>query len=600
METYFSIYKIDVDFVWNEVLNKNQVSNSSTIDLNLMIESLLSIIRKRALTDVGNDNDFEVLSNDMDQVLIYRKKNKPPWLSTILGNFENNKEINLVFLNQNISYVLLSIIGEDVYASTGGHASNYLTKFIVRNFGLNIMTKLFQEDDPVIMQLIENKMLGSRQSQSVVNRIFTHFSFEKDYDKIFKRIHAKSGYNIAKKLGILESDAVEENYKSFSIISTDALNIRKRLTIEEHKELLRKIKKINDNESNFALSYFVSASNYGISGSMALDALCKQIIADETIVDEFSIVSDHHLEFHSASQWSIYKSNDLVKTITEMPPTFSQIYHDLFKEDLGNRKVTLTNLKKFFKEWSIRVNEDDPNNLLEIDQILNGIDYHFDYNFELDGEKYGKNGKIVRNMTVYLNSGSWYVLDTNYLDFINENYSKLYNKDSELIKNLYKKYDLNRFFENESKYNDSFKNKRIENVVLADQVLMYQIEICDLIVFDENETYLICNKKEPTGSQCRDLLNQVNSSASLINRDNEIIEKYYDKLVRKGRLDPIKLNKESFIQKIKKANYISSYITSDLSVGSQSLYGKLLSNQTDKALRSEGFRFYVTSPRRYI
>lgn len=91
-----------------------------------------------------------------------------------------------------------------------------------------MLTKLFKGEEPVIQKLSENHMLGSRQSISAINRNLTGFDIEQDYSKIFKEINAKATYEVYDKLDVLDKESIKDKHKKYNIISTDALNIKKR------------------------------------------------------------------------------------------------------------------------------------------------------------------------------------------------------------------------------------------------------------------------------------------------------------------------------------------------------------------------------------
>lgn len=167
----------------------------------------------------------------------------------------------------------------------------------------------------------------------------------------------------------------------------------------------------------------------------------------------------------------------------------------------------------------------------------------------------------MKDLTVYLNSGSWYVLDISYLDFIDNSFKQFVSKGREKIDALYETHDLNRLFLTEADYNNSFLNNEspIESVINADGILLSYVEICDQITFDDVHTYLVCNKKEFSGI-AKDLLNQITASAFLIHYHPQKIEEFYDKLVKRQRL-PSVFEKDMFVVKIKNAKYISSYMS---------------------------------------
>lgn len=596
METYFSIYKLDVEFIWKEIIGN--ISNE--VDLNILCESVIRIVKSKTVDSSNHQGDVVEDNNGDDYLLLYSKMNPPSWLEAVHSNFPESELNRHNFVNKSTSFLMLSIIGNSVYATTGGYASSYVKYFIIRNFGLNILTKLFDGTEPVIQELTESHMVGGRQAVSAINREYTDFENEKDYSKIFKKIGAKANYSLSSKLGILDNDSDKDNFRQYSIVSTDALNIRKMMTIAEYKSVLLKVNEIYEMESKFALSYFVSLSNFGVSATKALGCMCDKIITNPDVVADIQIVGDNHFDYLEAEKWELYNKGELVSESSDSAFTFKDTF-DILKDNYNREELTLNAVKTFMKKWTISAYDSEQKIVLDKERILDIIDFSFTHSFELEAEKYGGEQELIRELTVYLNSGSWYVLDTNYTSFIDESFKELNDKYKDEAENLYLKFGLNRVCNNESEYNKSFLNSSaVENVICSDEVYLSSIEICDLLVFDDDKTYLVCNKKEPSGIGSRDLLNQIYSSAKMIQNQPGRISEYYNQLISKGRMSADYISEEDFCKKISQGTFVSAYVCRELNSESKSMYAKLLSVQTSKLLLNEKKKLIVTSPLRYI
>lgn len=595
METYFSIYKLDVDFIWKEVLGKSDYK----FDLDEICKSVMKTVKLKAIEESSSKLYEIMMPNDGDYLLIYKKDNIPTWFDAVINYFHDNKMNDMDCKNRSVSFLMLTIIEESIYATTGGYASAYIKKIIVKNFGLNIITKLFKETDSVIQELTENRMIGNRQAVSLINRDFTEFDNEKDYSKIFRRITAKASFNLCEKLQLLDENEDVDNYKKYNIISTDALNIRKLMTVKDYKKVLHSIDQIYKTDSNFAMSYFVPLNSYGISTSVALECMCNEILEKNENIYDIRIVGTDVYSYLFGSKWQLYNGDELIRESTDQQFSFSEVFK-CFSDK--KTELSINSLKFFLKKWSISMFDQDNKPLLNKERLIDIIDFSFQHTFKLDSEKYGTTNDLNRKLTVYLSYGSWYVLDLNYLEFINKAFLDFNKKGKEEIDEIYRKYDLNRQFSNEKQYNESFdlKEKPVNNVVLADMVCLSNIEICDLIVFDDKSTYLICNKNKPSGFGSRDLLNQIYSSCQFIKNNPNRLDEYYDKLVSGNRIDHGKMSKRDFVDRLKKAKYVSSYITDDLTINSESTYAKLLSVHTERMLLKEGTNLYIASPVRYL
>ncbi|AZK44009.1 hypothetical protein EEI45_03815 [Erysipelothrix piscisicarius] len=596
METFFSIYKLDIEFIWKEIIG----NKLERVNLNTLCESVIRIVKSKALSDTYNNDNVIEDENGSDYLLLYTKKSTPSRLEAVESNFPEIELNRRNLVNKSTSFLMLSIIGDSVYATTGGYASSYVKYFIIRNFGLNLLTKLFEGTDSVIQELTEKHMVGGRQSFSAINREYTDFENEKDYSTIFRKIGARASFSLSKRLDLLDSDSNEDSYKQYNIISTDALNIRKRMTVSEYKKVLNIIDEIYEPESKFALSYFVSLSNFGVSATKALDYMCNKILDNPEDIEDIQIVGDNHFDYLGAEKWAVFNDDNLVDEKNDSAFTFKEIF-DLFKDRYTREELSLNAIKTFMKKWTISAYGNEQKIVLDKERILDLIDFNFTHIFDLDGEKYGVDKALNRELTVYLNSGSWYVLDINYTRFIDESFTELNNKYREEAEKLYLKFDLNRICSNESEYNASFLNgNAVENVICADQIYLSNIEICDLLIFDDDETYLVCNKKEPSGSGSRDLLNQIHSSVKMIQNQPKRLREYYNQLITKGRLSQDYITEDDFCRKISQGVFVSAYVCRELTTDNESMYAKLLSVQTSNLLFKEGKKLIVTSPIRYI
>lgn len=596
METFFSIYKLDIEFIWKEIIG----NKSEKVNLNTLCASVIRIVKLKALVDTHNDDNVVENQNGSDYLLLYTKKSTPSWLAAVESNFPEIKLSRENLVNKSTSFLMLSIIGDSVYATTGGYASSYVKYFIIRNFGLNLLTKLFEGTDSVIQELTEKHMVGGRQSVSAINRDYTDFENEKDYSTIFRKIGARASYSLCQRLDLLDIDSTEDSFKQYNIISTDALNIRKRMTISEYKRILNRVDEIYETESKFALSYFVSLNNFGVSATKALDYMCNKILDNPEVIEDIQIVGDNHFDYLGAEKWEIHNNGVFIAEKNDSAFTFKEIFA-IFKDNYTREELSLNAIKTFMKRWTISAYGNEQKLAFDNERLLDLIDFNFTQIFDLDSEKYGVDTELNRELTVYLNSGSWYVLDINYTRFIDEAFTELNNEHRVEAENLYLKFDLNRICSNESEYNASFLNGgSIENVICADQIYLSNIEICDLLIFDDEKTYLVCNKKEPSGSGSRDLLNQIHSSVKIIQNQPERLRDYYSQLISKGRLSQEYISADDFCMKVSQGVFVSAYVCRELTTDNESMYAKLLSVQTSKLLFKEGKKLIVTSPLRYI
>ena len=128
-------------------------------------------------------------------------------------------------------------------------------------------------------------------------------------------------------------------------------------------------------------------------------------------------------------------------------------------------------------------------------------------------------------------------------------YQDLFSENEEISKKIALKYGLTKKCKNEDDYNDMFIND--SNVIKGHKNLIFQIELADLIYWDEDNLYLMCNKGTFNGEHVRDLQNQIYTSSKMLQsikiNDRARLEEYYEKL---------NINEK---EKISKANFLKLF-----------------------------------------
>ncbi len=160
-------------------------------------------------------------------------------------------------------------------------------------------------------------------------------------------------------------------------------------------------------------------------------------------------------------------------------------------------------------------------------------------------------------------------------------------------------------YRTESDYNKSFEMSK--EIILADKKKMYQVEIADLIYFDETnkKIFLFHNKVGFDGSSTRDLLNQINVSSALLSnyrfsvQSDGFFREYYrnlsngqcvniDKIIDEN--DFVSMFKDSANQIVYVANYME-----EVRIGTKSMYTKAILNSQKDELRKVDMGFIVTN-----
>ena len=136
-EAQFSIYKINYEAVEDTFNIKASKESNEYYDevTHAIVNSISSIIKSKfgSAQQIFKRNGFEGI--------VFKTVHVPAWKGIAEHFIEKNEieddETSKMFLtNTNVSYVFLYRDSNNLYACTGGYGSNYISKFIVKNFGV--------------------------------------------------------------------------------------------------------------------------------------------------------------------------------------------------------------------------------------------------------------------------------------------------------------------------------------------------------------------------------------------------------------------------------------------------------------------------------
>ncbi|AAT75849.1 unknown protein [Mesoplasma florum L1] len=583
MNQSFRIYKLDTKKIWeNELQRHNEEMNLSIIK-DLIFQY---IIDKNSLVE----NNFWIYNEESDDeniaALVYIKDAEISWMSGLSNFFKDQHFDNLV--NTSVSFIFLIAYENELYASTGGHASNYISEFIVKDFGKEIITRLYDGTEPVLQKFVEKPIRGKRIQSTNYNRSNSTITSEIQFSNNIKNLDLETTFNVSKELGIIDEGTSEDEFSKNKINAADFFEIKKSVSPQEFKKYISSISSISKKEPKLWLSYWKPVSEFAENGlnEKYFDEFYE--IFETIDKKEITITWSDYADYFNAAKWIIESRDGKFRKEYDVIPTFENIYSDFVKfnfEKAPNRDVSFSKnkIRNFFMNWEITI-FDEENKEIKKQKLKNIIDYIY----------------ITQEGEIYLNGGKWYILDQTYDEHIKLSFKKLNEKSKKELEDVYKAKKLfkNKSHRiNEKKYNDSFLSKKDnKDIILADRITIKNVEICDLIVFaDNDQTYLICNKASPTGIGSRDLFNQIETSANLIHSAQNVIYDYYDKLFEKNRI-PENISKEDFFKKIRNAKYVAAFVTAPLKWNTESFYSKFLFVDTENVLKTYNKELFLYSP----
>lgn len=524
----------------------------------------------------------EKIDKDKFQGYIFSNENKPDWydcISELRG--ENSKE----FVNLHVSYILFYKTNKkNIYAISGGQGYHILSNFIEVNFGLNLIPKLIQNNDSVVNGVVETRLSGNQISDNRINRQNTTLAFESDFLNIYKELTIYVDNKVLSE--ILSIDDDEEISSSTKIINKNFLGLEKSISIDEIPEILNNLDKLQEKENNFPLNPFKSLKKTSYSSKDVYNLMIKLIKDKNNDLFSFEIVGENISEYYDKNYYKL----DFINLDKDSPILWNDIFETLSK----NGKITKKLLKELFKSKLCAYDDKGDGNLdAELFNCLNG--YIID---EKNDERF------------YLINGNWYVLEKSYEKIILEKFNSINNisyKFSDALNSSFpifkEKYDICKL-ENDNKevsendYNEKFDE--VDDVILSHKVLINNIEISDLIIYDKDKEYLffICLKKKYDGAGARDLFGQIEASANcvqsnFIHSSGKFLDKYYEKLNENNNKN-MHISMENFKECVRKGKicYVAGFLN-NFRIDTTSYYIKILSYILCKKLGNKGFKFYL-------
>ncbi|MBB2182147.1 TIGR04141 family sporadically distributed protein [Lachnospiraceae bacterium MD1] len=509
--------------------------------------------------------------------VVYRTINTPDWDGMITYLFgQMNEKINFELENINVSYILFYPIKESIYAMTAGFGNHLIKNYIERSWGLYLMPKILGDDEGVIREVKENNLYGNALAVSKANRYTTNLLFEKKMSAVFKELSIEVDDEVAEIFGISD----KKKKRKTSVLLKDSLNLRKSIDIKKLKTVLSEIYEIEKKKDQYSMGYFLSAKKIGISNANLFEALQECIINNE--LDKFVLIGDDYQKYCvDAEEYIITDETGTDCYTSDVPITFKELI-EFISED---KELSRNYISIVMKKWKIQTKDSSGNTLLFPVSIFNALQGFVEF-----GEQ---------RIPCFLMQGEWYCLNIRYISILDEEFKKRMDENSELVNAIKTKFNLISKSKTEDSYNDSFFSR--EKIIVAHKALVDRFEIADLIFWDDQTLYIMCNKMKFDASGTRDLTNQIWASANYLQarlnsrERNSFLADYYaqisDRYNKEGQ--ELIIEKERFVELFDRhivfiAGYMSGY-----SLRCKSYYAKYLDVDSYKKMLDMGYD-YIT------
>lgn len=366
-QAQFSIYKISDEEVRKACKIAHKIEEPG------YVEEVISTLTNAIISELNNccGAEYNLVKSKGFSGLIFRTIHRPLWrdiAQDILNHneIESKKPDGRFIMNVNISYVLFYPCNQAVYSVTGGFGSHRIRGYTEKNFGLYLLPKFITDSYPAVKSLMLNNLLGNQASTQRTNKNSTSIFMEKDMNSVFRQIDTEAGRDIAERLGI-EFDEGESPNKKLNMINKDSLVIRRSLTLEELKNLIGKVSRLEKARDNFALNYLLPANKKRIKNSELINDLVNAL--KEGDAGSLLLTGDNYTAYYSEAGNYILKDESGKELLNKSEPIAFADIIGLIHED----KRSHTALHTMLKSWTIAAFRDDGSIVLQETKVIDAI-----------------------------------------------------------------------------------------------------------------------------------------------------------------------------------------------------------------------------------
>lgn len=476
-----------------------------------------------------------------------------PVLEDKSDTFSNNGKSK--YVGKYLSFVCFLYDENNIYALCMGKGYLVIERFIIDDFGFDLLTKLIKPDSALLRQTTANNLSGVVFEDVNVFRSAESFTSQDDFGKIFKQAISELDRDAITMLG-MDPNKIE----SANCMAKSSFMLKTGITLDQvTSQILPALTKLfkKSNSNHFQINKVrIIGKNHS-----TYDDLKKKLYAEmRKNFLQFDFFSpEDAVSFFIAEKYSIakYSKKKIFDKSVESITTIEQIYkavEEVKLLDFNDDRAFAVDIE------NVMVNAYDDNNkslLRHQFSIARGMHGEF----EFKGNKY-----------FWLNA-KFYKIDQDFLRSFNERVFQAISDSSYQIaeKISFEVFDLTKS-EQEGNYNSRHANKI--NFINLDKKLGSQIELCDLFYEGLDSIYLI-HVKKGFDRDIRVLTSQILTAQRFLfeDRDN-YLKAIYDS--KKG--DQIRISEAQFVNKFsKRITFVFAFVH-EVNIFDKCSFNKLQSN----------------------
>jgi uncharacterized protein (TIGR04141 family) len=478
----FTIYQLETDKTWKQIID--EFNEDKDEDKKFRIKT----------------NSNKKFKNIIEYNLYTRAASTTPdWVNPILHLVKDLGEVE----NINNSYVLFMKVGNESYVATGGQGYSVIETDKNFQFGIELLSRLISNNESVIKSISNRYIAGNIVGGNYQFHENVSAELESGFNRYFSKIYtALPAKTIKKKLNI-DIKTKKEDYR---FLAKDSIRLSKSLTINELDNLVGAIHQLMEEEG-----FPINPVSFVHKKDPVQDKLNEQLMkklmkhietldADNEIriVPFFHELDEHYIQMDGQGLLPYENEADIISYLQNLSAD-------------KTASVLLSIMKKIKLIGKIEGEEIVEANLFT----------HLEATIIQDDKTY------------WLRDGEWLYFEKKFIAEINDRF--IANIANHPNQNFEIK-EMNMWPEKEDEGTFNFNHNEIPNFYVLDKILYKTIEICDLLV-DNEEGLFFVHVKDGFDRDVRVLVNQMENAMLAIYRgihsDRQVLKDYYKSIVDK-------------------------------------------------------------------
>lgn len=441
------------------------------------------------------------------------------------------------FISQTPSFVLFIHDKENIFALVGGHGHHAVKRYFDISFGLKIMSRLINPSIDTVHLVKTRGITGNIAGKTEFYRNNQKILDIPSFGKIFKEILFE--LNLESIEDNLSLNIKDDKKKKLLAHITKGFQLKLGIDFKQLNQLIQDCIALLKKKPNIELGTFVpiideeyiqKSINYSLFKTLKQRIDAKIIESGSMSFLDYDFCHPEKMqEFYEADMYQVFERKRIVLETDDRNSIFENTIDSIRNDDNISSLPEVMSFLGRIKVRSIKEGEETTiapfMTHLSCEIVHKGVNH-----FKIDNQ--------------------WYTIEKNFTHELNIT-CKAFFKDYG-IENIIAKTWIN---PNEKKYSEDWYNmqyKNEKNHLVLDKILGQNIELCDILLYDENKIYLV-HVKGGFNGKMRDLTNQIKIAArrlwlDLRTKEKDFLKEIHTKLIKKedGRINDI--NWDDFLE----------------------------------------------------